>query len=328
MLVVYSERHLLHSPTKELWGGRPRPHPDVPDRAELILRELQDCHSVVSPGKMTRAILHGVHSAAYVDHVEACSSALSRTSEAFPFAFPRAGSAPANPVARRGFYSYDTVTPVTGGTFSAALSAAACAVSGARHVFGGRGTAYCLCRPPGHHATESTMGGYCYFNNAALAAAQTEGRVAIIDVDSHHGNGTQEIFYDTDRVLCCSLHGHPRSAFPYAWGFRGERGMGNGVGYNINVPLPGESRGGKWIRALRGLLVHISKFEPDYLIVSLGVDGLAEDRNGPLILELEDYARAGKAIAELGYPTCIVQEGGYFLPLLATCTSAFLSGWP
>ena len=187
---------------------------------------------------------------------------------------------------------------------------------------------YCLCRPPGHHAGKEKMGGYCYLNNAAIAATELKSeRLAILDIDSHHGNGTQQVFYSDDSVLFCSIHGDPRTRYPFAWGYEDEIGRGDGRGFNLNIPLPESSRGAKWVESVEQGLERIRTFDPAYLIVSLGVDGLSEDSNGPFKLSVKDYAMAGRLISDTDCPTCIIQEGGYYLPLIGRCTRAFLENW-
>jgi len=327
-MVFFSEEHLEHRPRNEIWGGRPRPHPEVPSRVEEIIGGLGEDFPVSKPEPLEMDLLYEVHPRRYVEHLERTSSGLKGSSEAFPFVFSRGVDPPANYLARRGFYSLDTVTPITAGTYGAALGAVSCAVSGARLVAAGEGPAYCLCRPPGHHASREISGGYCYLNNAAVAAKYLgPGRRAILDIDAHHGNGTQDIFYEDPGVLTCSVHGDPRTRYPYIGGFASEKGEGDGRGYNLNRPLPGETGGSEWIGAIEGLLEHIEAFRPAYLVVCLGLDGLSRDRNGPLRLKEGDYALAGKLISRMCIPTCIVQEGGYHLPSIGECARLFLQNW-
>jgi acetoin utilization deacetylase AcuC-like enzyme len=327
-LIVYcSDEHLGHSPTAEVWGGRGRTHPEVPERVEEILRCLRS-YSISKPGEIGREVILKVHSKRYLEFLEQTSSELVGSREAFPFVFPREGGEPVNYMARRGYYSLDTVTPILRGTYAAAIAAASCAVSGARLVAEGGGPVYCLCRPPGHHASGEMMGGYCYLNNSAIAASELgPGKRAILDIDAHHGNGTQRIYYEDPSVLTCSVHGNPRTRFPYLWGYSDERGNGPGLGYNLNRPLPGESAGKRWISAIEVLLERIRAYDPAFLVVSLGLDGVSEDRNGPFKLKEGDYALAGELISEMHLPTCIVQEGGYHLPSIGKCVRAFLEKW-
>ena len=328
MIVFFSDGHREHSPKIEIWGGMGRPHPEVPQRADEILRRLRPSYGVVDPDPVGTDVITRVHSRRYAAFLQRASNGLKGSREAFPFVFSREGSEPKNEVARRGFYSLDTVTPILSGTYSAALAAASCAIGGARAVRENGDPAYCLCRPPGHHASREMSGGYCYINNAALAASELgPERRAILDIDAHHGNGTQDIFYEDPSVLTCSIHGDPRTRFPYLWGYSREKGEGPGSGFNLNRPLPGESGGKPWIRALGGILRRIEAYKPAYLIISLGVDGLSEDRNGPFRLKEGDYALAGRMISNMHLPACIVQEGGYHLESMGRCTKAFLDQW-
>ncbi len=327
MMVFYSKRHALHAPRTEIWGGRPRPHPEVPERAQAILTKLAASHTVREPPEASREAVGVVHSGRYIDFLESTCRSLSASAQAFPFVFRRVGAPPRNTVARRGFYCYDTVTPLCQGTFDAAMASAACAVAGARHVARKGETAYCLCRPPGHHASAEMMAGYCYLNNSALAACEIGGRAAILDIDPHHGNGTQEVFFRSKEVLTCSLHGDPGTSYPYAWGFERECGEGRGAGFNVNVPLPRATTGKVWLAGLGKLLERVREFDPAFLIVSLGLDGLSEDRNGPFRLAPGDYSEAGRIIAADGLPTCIVQEGGYCLPALGGAAAGFLEAF-
>lgn len=328
MIVYYSAQHLLHAPRKQFWGGKATPHPEVPARAQGILEALKDSYRIAEPPPLPQETLSKVHSQAYLSFIERTCRALPEGREAFPFLFPKVDREPPDRVAQRGFYSFDTVTPLSKGTYPAAMAAASCASTAARRVGEHGDSAYCLSRPPGHHAGIATMGGYCYVNNAAVAAAElAPGEVAILDIDAHHGNGTQEIFYSDGRVLTCSIHGDPRTRYPYAWGFQDERGEGPGKGLNINVPLPDSSDGTRWIASLVRLLDSIRAFDPRYLIVSLGVDGLKEDDGGSFRLSLQDFAKAGSLIADAGFPTVIIQEGGYHLPMIGRCVRTFLDGW-
>ena len=328
MIVFYSPQHLLHSPRKQFWGGKATPHPEVPARALGILGALEDSYRIAEPPPVPRDALLRAHSQAYVSYIERTCRSLPEGREAFPFLFPKVDREPPNRVAQRGFYAFDTVTPLSKGTYPASMAAASCAFAGARRIREHRDSVYCLSRPPGHHAGAATMGGYCYLNNAAVAAAElSPEKVAILDIDAHHGNGTQEIFYSDGRVLTCSIHGDPKTRYPYAWGFADEEGEGPGKGLNVNVPLPDSSDGTKWIPAIVGLLDSIRAFDPSYLIVSLGVDGLKEDDGGGFRLKLQDFSKAGSLVADANVPTAIIQEGGYHLDLMGRCVRAFLDGW-
>jgi acetoin utilization deacetylase AcuC-like enzyme len=327
MIVFHSERHARHAPRTEMWGGWSRPHPEVPERVEAILAGLAGSYRVREPTEVGQDVLNRVHSGRYLKYLESACRRLGPSAQSFPSVFPR-HRAPRNRLARRGYYCYDTYTPLCRGTFDAAASSAACALAGARHVARRGETAYCLCRPPGHHASSEMMAGYCYLNNAAVAAADAGGRVAILDIDSHHGNGTQEIFFRSKEVLTCSIHGDPGSTYPFSWGSERESGEGPGAGFNVNLPLPGSSTGRKWLASLGELVDEVRKFEPDLLIVPMGLDGLSGDRVGAFRLSTGDYSEAGRMIAGTGLPACIVQEGGYCLPGIGAATAGFLEPFP
>ncbi len=229
-----------------------------------------------------------------------------------------------------GQYCYDTSSPIFKDTWDAAYWSAQTALSAAALVTAvGEQTAYALCRPPGHHAATDMFGGFCYLNNAAIAAnwmVQQGQRVAILDVDYHHGNGTQAIFYGRAEVLFCSLHADPFKEYPYYWGFADEYGRGAGKGYNFNFPLPPGTEEAAYLAALGQALTRIRAFVPDALVVSLGVDTAVGDPVGSFRLEQESYGRIGAQIAQLNLPAVVVQEGGYLLPTLGHNVVAFLQG--
>jgi acetoin utilization deacetylase AcuC-like enzyme len=217
---------------------------------------------------------------------------------------------------RLSFYAFDISTPITAGAFTAARAAADTALTGAaRLARGGDRAVFSLCRPPGHHAGRDFYGGYCFLNNAALATerllAEGAGRIAVLDVDYHHGNGTQAIFYDRAEVLYVSLHADPATDFPYFLGYADETGAGAGEGANLNLPLPPGADGAAFGDALGRALQAIGRHGPDALVVSLGLDGLDGDPLGGFRLQMEDYARLGARIAGLGLATLFVLEGGY-----------------
>jgi acetoin utilization deacetylase AcuC-like enzyme len=232
--------------------------------------------------------------------------------------------------ARLGWWCFETTTPLTAGTYDAARSAVDCALAAADAVLAGATIAYGLCRPPGHHATHSLYGGYCFFNNAAIAAAhigaETGGRVAVLDVDYHHGNGTQQIFYERGDVGFVSLHGDPVRAYPYHTGFADETGAGRGKGSTCNVPLPAGTDDAGYVAALERALATIDAFDPAVLVVSLGVDTYAGDPMGDLGVTTEGFGRCGRAVAALGRPLVVVQEGGYADEALGTNVASWLDG--
>ena len=229
-----------------------------------------------------------------------------------------------------GMYAFDVSSPIFEKTWDVAYWSAQTAISAAALVLaGGEQFAYALCRPPGHHAMRGKFGGFCYLNNVAIAAnwlAQQGHRIAILDIDYHHGNGTQEIFYGRSDVLVCSIHADPLNEYPYYWGYADEFGTGSGTNYNFNFPLPKHCRELKYMAAFDEALHKIRQYVPDILLISLGVDIVKEDPVGGFQLETASLTRLGAKIAAFDLPTIIVQEGGYFLPDLGKNAIAFLNG--
>jgi acetoin utilization deacetylase AcuC-like enzyme len=222
---------------------------------------------------------------------------------------------PTNFQARLGLFSYDAGTPLTAGTWTAARAGVDCALSAAQAVAGGARAAFALTRPPGHHAGADFFGGYCFLNNAALAAQWLRDagvdRVAVLDIDYHHGNGTQAIFYDRPDVFFASVHGDPRTEYPFYLGHADERGEGAGAGFNLNVPLPRGTAFPAWRDGMAHALRGISAFGAQVLVVSLGVDTFSGDPVAGFGLETPDYLRVGEDLAAAGLPTVFVFEGGY-----------------
>ena len=229
-----------------------------------------------------------------------------------------------------GYYAMAIETAITSGTWEAAKSAAACAISAQRAVVTDR-SAFALCRPPGHHAGKDLFGGYCFMNNASIAV---EGlirdgakRVALLDVDFHHGNGSQDIFYDRDDVMYCSLHGQPEDAFPHFLGYHDENGSGKGEGYNWNYPLPPNTKFSVWFEAMQDACSKINEYSPDTLVVSLGVDTFKDDPISFFKLDSDDFTRYGEAIGHLGLPTLFIMEGGYAVSEIGLNTVNVLDGF-
>ena len=229
-----------------------------------------------------------------------------------------------------GRYSFDSTSPFVEGSWQAIRTSANIALTGAELVRGGEQQAFALCRPPGHHATVNCCGGYCYLNNTALAAQSLlDGgakKIAVLDVDYHHGNGTQSIFYERNDVLTISLHADPSLEYPYFLGYADEPGSGAGTGFNINYPLPFGTGWGQYEVALADAITQVQRFEPDGLVVALGLDTFAGDPTTHFNIETEDYLRMGKTIASLGLQTLVVLEGGYSVEHIGINTVKFLTG--
>jgi len=229
-----------------------------------------------------------------------------------------------------GLYCTDAVTPIMGRTYEVAKGSAEAAMAGATRLLEGRvREVYALCRPSGHHAGPRVFGGYCYFNNTATAAEMlsAHGTVAILDIDYHHGNGTQEFFAERKDVLTCSIHGDPSNEYPYFWGYANERGIGQARGTNLNLPLALGSGDDAYLAALDRAIRALRRFKPAFLIIGAGFDTHADDPIGGLKLTTAVYHELGRRLAALSYPTLICQEGGYNLDVLGQCVHTFLTGF-
>jgi acetoin utilization deacetylase AcuC-like enzyme len=260
--------------------------------------------------------------------------AASRPGDAFPYAFPvvrRRALKLERIDARLGRYAMDACSPISSGTWEAAYWNAQTALSALNAVLGGERAAFALCRPPGHHAGADYVGGYCYLNNAAIAAEAAFGqgykRVAILDIDYHHGNGTQDIFWTRGDVLFVSIHADPATDYPFYWGHADEIGAQEGEGATLNLPLPRGTTLGGFSRALDQALDRIATYAPDLLICSYGADTYAADPISHFAIETDDYGTIARRIAALGLLTLIVLEGGYAVDALGRNVHAFLSGW-
>lgn len=342
VVTVYNDKVLNHKPTFDIYNGIQNPSLDTPDRAKAIIGALTALNAttdveIIQPREFGLPFIYRVHDQAYVDHLKKTSERVGQKPPVllaeidpesklpilkeypaftYPSVFPH-GSNPrsSNRVSDRGLHSFDTSTPVMGDTYELALNAAFTSLTGAEMLAKGNDLVYAFCRPPGHHAEKSMMGGYCYLNNASIAARyltdQTHKRVGIIDIDAHHGNGTQEIFYGSPDVFYASIHGNPSQIPPYYTGYADEKGEGAGFGYNLNIPLPIGSNDEAFLKALDMTIFQMKLFLPQYLIISLGFDGFKDDPLKIFKLTTEGYAEAARLIGALGLPTLSVQEGGY-----------------
>jgi acetoin utilization deacetylase AcuC-like enzyme len=344
--VVWSEDCLRHEPAGEVWLGQREDGTEVPERARVILRALRQAGAPVHPARRHETgELHSVHSQDLVAHL----ATIWRDWEAggylaeygrdrvVPYVFPTAAmlaGLPARPPAavhgRVGLYCYDTMTLIGPGSWEAIRAAADAALTAASLLTDGARASYALCRPPGHHAGPDGYGGSCYLNNAALAAQALRqagaGKVAIIDIDAHHGNGTQAIFYARPDVYYGSVHVDPAAGwFPHYMGFAAERGTGAGTGANRNLPLaPGTGDAG-WLAAVGQLCADAGRHGADAVVLSLGVDAAAADPESPLQVTAGAYRDAGELVGRLG-PVAVIQEGGYDLPSLGEYVLAALTG--
>ncbi|WP_144118726.1 histone deacetylase family protein [Catellatospora sichuanensis] len=342
--VVWSDEVLRHVPEAEIWIGVRTPGTELPERATVLRSALVRAGArLVEARPLGDDLLALAHTPELLAHLEsvygqwADGGYLEYQDRVVPYVFPTPAMLEGLPVrrptathARAGQFCYDTMTLVGPGTWPAARAAAHAAATAADLVAAGERAAYAICRPPGHHATRSGFGGSCYLNNAAVAvlALQRAGvaRVAVVDVDAHHGNGTQSIFYDRADVLYTSVHVDPGEGwFPHYAGFADETGTGAGEGANLNVPLaPGTGDEG-WLAGVRRLVEFIGE-RADAVVLSLGVDAAKDDPESPLQVTADGYGRTGELVRELGLSVVAVHEGGYHLPTLGPLTVATLAG--
>jgi acetoin utilization deacetylase AcuC-like enzyme len=327
MHIFYNPDHAAHQGKLEMYRGRMVPCHEVPQRQDQVAAALQlrALGPLQTPKRFDDALLERIHSPRYLHFLQTAwqqwlaLDPANAAQDAIPSVWPtrsfRTDIEPDNFAARMGLYSFDAGTPLTAGTWQAARSGADCALSAAAQIAHGGRAAFALSRPPGHHAGADFFGGYCFLNNAALAAQHLRNsgleRVAVLDVDYHHGNGTQAIFYERADVFFASIHGDPRTEYPFFLGHADECGQGAGLGFNLNLPLSRGSDYARWSEALELALAAITKYGAQAMVVSLGVDTFAGDPISGFALQSEDYLRMGERIARVGLPTALVFEGGY-----------------
>ncbi|MDR5875140.1 histone deacetylase family protein [Vreelandella gomseomensis] len=324
MHIFYSDKTRLRQARTELHDGVLVAPFECPERVDLVLKQLQQA----AVGELHEPRAYGlepvlaVHDAGYVNFLADCWHewvAAGHEGEAIPNIWPartmRSDHLPQAISARLGYYALAAETSITEGTFEAAMASKDIALAAVEHTLATGEPSFGLCRPPGHHAAFDQFGGYCFFNNAGIAAQQAlrqgKRRVAILDVDFHHGNGTQQLFYARDDVLFISLHGDPEVTFPYYLGYADETGQGKGEGFNVNYPLPPGTSVATWMAALDDALATIARTQCDMLIVSLGVDIFEGDPISAFTFTSDDFVLLGQRLAEAGLPTALLMEGGY-----------------
>ncbi len=361
MHIIFDPIQLRHSPRHEFLDGRWTDYLESPRRAEMILAALEAAQvgEASEPDDFGLAPIRAVHSAPYLDFLQTIYErwvAEGRPPEGvYPDTFLKpqftafgATHRPAKAGALAGQYLSDLSAVITQGTWAAACASAQCALTAAERVRAGARAAFALCRPPGHHAHADMGGGYCFLNNVAIAAEHLvhlparndsppnpevaglgtrSNRVAILDVDYHHGNGTQAIFYERDDVLFVSIHADPCFEYPYFSGAAEERGCGAGEGFNLNFPLPKGTADEAYLRMLDRACEAIGRFDPHYLLVSLGVDTFGGDPLGTFALTADVYPQIGARLAQLERPTVFIMEGGYAIEQLGRNVAGVLCGF-
>ena len=330
----FSPRQLAHAPAVELHNGGFVTYAEVPARAEVILRAIGGAEEPADAGAGPIMAVHDSDYLAFLRTAPAMWRAAGRSGDAIPYAFPVVGRRPLKLDridALLGRYSFDATTPLTPDTWDTAYWSAQTALGATRAVLEGERTAFALCRPPGHHAGKDYCGGYCHLNAAAIAAqsARDAGikRVAVLDIDYHHGNGTQDIFWDRADIFYASVHADPATDYPFFWGHADERGEGAGEGATLNLPLPHGTTLDAFRRAQGEALAAITRFAPGLLVVSFGADTWEGDPISRFALTTADYALLARDIAACGWPTVIVMEGGYAVDALGANVASFLSGF-
>jgi len=340
MDIIYSDHHRAHQGLFEFYRGELVPCFEKPERADFVLEAVRrrGIGPVIEPESFPLETIERVHTPRYLRFLErawAAWSALGQTRDALPAVWPIRGFRddvePENFIAQLGLYSFDSGTPLTAGTWSAARLGADIALTAQRRISAGAPAAFALSRPPGHHAGADFLGGYCFINNAAVAAQgfleSGARRVAILDVDYHHGNGTQAIFYERTDVLFQSIHGDPKTEYPFYLGHADETGRGAGQGFNRNYPLPAGSSNAAWFEALAAACRRMREFDPDAVIISLGVDTYVGDPISSFRLDAPEYLRLGAELAALERPTLFVLEGGYAVAQIGENVAQVLSGF-
>lgn len=340
MKLFYHPDQALHAPATLLLHGQEMPSPENPVRAELLAKGVEASgFNLLEPDDVDtprlRSRLARIHTARYLGFLETIHARWSRLPGAsgpvIPHVHPCGGGLlyPEHPVGQAGWHLHDMACPVGADSFRGILASAATAQAAAEALLGGHGTTYALCRPPGHHAGPDRAGGFCFLNNAALAATvlrELFSRVAILDIGLHHGNGTQDIFYYRGDVWTGSLHVDPRESYPFFWGGANEEGMGEGLGANVNLPLPLGSGATAYFDALDALAARMAAFRPEAVVVALGLDTHRDDPLAGMTLATDDFHAVGRRLAALGLPMVLMQEGGYPSESLGANLTALLKG--
>jgi acetoin utilization deacetylase AcuC-like enzyme/GNAT superfamily N-acetyltransferase len=323
---------LIRNEGHDIHHVRDRGYVEAPVRIRSILKDLEKTglFESVKSRKVSEKLIKAVHDPDYVDYLRRACRQMPEGKSIYPIVFPLRNPrrTPRDWELRAGYYCMDTFTPLNHNAYLAARDAVDCAVTGAEEVLGGRRFAYALVRPPGHHAERRAFGGFCYFNSSAVAAHYLSryGKVAVLDIDFHHGNGTQDIFFHRSDVLTVSIHGHPCFAYPHFAGFADEVGVASGEGFNLNYPLAENTSAERYRKVLARALKRVREYRPEFLVIALGLDTARGDPTGTWSLVSDDFRLNGTAIGALGLPTLFVQEGGYHTRTLGVNARAFFEG--
>ncbi len=336
MRAILDERQARHDPKHFMANGVVSESPEQPARIAVLKAAAEDAGYVFeAPADAGLGPIAAVHSAEYLTFLQTIHRRWSRIEGGGPEVIPnihpanRTDSYPKSAIGQAGFHQADTACPISEHTWDSAYWSAQTAISGADIVAGGQSAVYALCRPPGHHAYADLAGGFCFLNNAAIAAERLRSsglRPAILDVDVHHGNGTQGIFYRRNDVLTVSIHADPERFYPFFWGHAHERGEGDGLGSNLNLPLPRGTGDKDYLATLETALSRVGAFGADCLVVALGLDASIDDPFKGLAITQEGFGMIGERLAGCGVPTLFVQEGGYLSDSLGSNLRAFLAG--
>jgi len=335
--VVFSPKQKEHDPQSFFVAGNLHPHPEVPERADVLFSASQDAGlAAEEPTDYGLEYIGAVHTPRYLHYLENIFTRWSRikggAQEVIPGVHPdrRDCGYPASAEGQAGFHHADLSCPIGANTWHGALWSAHTAAHAAHQVRLGDDACYALARPPGHHAAKDFAAGFCYLANTAIAATalrQSFERVAILDVDVHHGNGTQDIFYDRADILTLSIHANPVRFYPFFWGHADEHGKGEGKGFNVNLPLTRGTGDDDYLQTLESALDTIRRFAPDALVIALGLDAFEGDPLRGLAISTTGFGRIGQRIGAMSLPTVIVQEGGYLSAALGTNLATFLNGF-
>lgn len=334
MITVFDDAQRAHDPQFFLSSGAQFPCPEKPARVDALLTAVRALGGpIVQAPDAGIDPIRAVHPQRYLTFLQGIYARWSRiegaSAEVIPNIHPanRTDGYPKSAVGQAGFHMTDTSCPISAQTWGAAYASAQTAIHAADLVLAGQRAVYGLCRPPGHHAFAELAGGFCYLNNAGIAAQRLTDagrRVAILDVDLHHGNGTQGMFYDRGDVLTVSVHADPERFYPFFWGYASETGAGDGIGANLNLPLPRDTGDDGFMTALATAIDAITAWGADSLVLALGLDAYEGDPFAGLGVTTAGFARIGQAVADMGLPTVIIQEGGYLCSALGENLQAVL----